>query len=274
MLHRLPHVAVVVVSIACSLVLGCGGDESTSSSGSSSGTSGNGSSGTSGNTSSGTSGNTSSGTSGNTSTSSSGSSGTALGEAFKGVATFYDATGAGNCSYPASPQDLDVVAMNTAQYDNSNICGTCIKVEGPKATITVRVVDQCPGCGVNHIDLSESAFAKIAEPIAGKVPVTWTPVACSMTTPVTYHVKEGSSKFWTAVSVRNHKLPITKVEMQKAGTWVNAPRANYNYFIIPSGIGTDGAFRIRVTAKGGEVLEDELGGPQPGKLFTGAKNFQ
>lgn len=164
--------------------------------------------------------------------------------------------------------------MNTPQFDNSNVCGTCLKVEGPKATIFVRVVDQCPGCGLAHIDLSASAFAKIAEPIQGRVPVTWTPISCSMTTPITYHVKEGSSKFWTAISVRNHKIPITKLEMQKDGAWVNAPRRDYNYFVIQEGIRTDGPFLVRVTAQSGEVLEDQLPGPQPGKLFTGKANFK
>ena len=94
-----------------------------------------------------------------------------------------------------------------------------------------------------------------------------------MTTPVTYHVKEGSSKFWTAVSVRNHKLPIAKLEMQKGGAFVDAPRRDYNYFVLETGVQSDAPFRVRITANDGQVLEDELPGPQPGKLFTGAKNF-
>ena len=146
-------------------------------------------------------------------------------------------------------------------------------MDGPKGSINVRVVDQCPGCKKGDLDFSESAFKKIAEPIQGRVPITWIAIPCAMTTPVTYHVKEGSSKFWTAVSVRNHKLPIAKLEMQKGGAFVDAPRRDYNYFVLETGVQSDAPFRVRITANDGQVLEDELPGPQPGKLFTGAKNF-
>ena len=38
-----------------------------------------------------------------------------------GIATWYDATGAGHCGYDASPEDMDVAAMNAPQFNNSAV---------------------------------------------------------------------------------------------------------------------------------------------------------
>ena len=42
-----------------------------------------------------------------------------------GEATYYDATGAGNCGFPATPDDLMVGAMNQTDYAASAVCGAC-----------------------------------------------------------------------------------------------------------------------------------------------------
>ena len=68
----------------------------------------------------------------------------ALGEFQAGIATWYYATGAGHCGYDASPNDMDVAAMNAPQFNNSAVCGSCAEVEGPKGTVRVRIVDSCP----------------------------------------------------------------------------------------------------------------------------------
>ena len=86
-----------------------------------------------------------------------------LGAYQDGLITFYDATGAGNCSYDPSPGDLDVAAMNIGQYQDSAVCGSCVDIEGPKGNLRVRIVDSCPDCpDKGHLDLSRSAVAKIA----------------------------------------------------------------------------------------------------------------
>ncbi len=89
-----------------------------------------------------------------------------------GRATYYDADGSGNCSFDASPDDLDVAAMDAPEWDNSGVCGACVAIEGPRAASTVRIVDQCPECEKGHLDLSQEAFAKIADVSAGNVPIT------------------------------------------------------------------------------------------------------
>src|SRR5947207_428644 len=84
-----------------------------------------------------------------------------------GVATYYDAPGAGACSFDASPQNLMVAAMNAPDYDNAAVCGEYVTVSGPRAVITVRIVDLCPECEAGHLDLSQPAFAQIADPLLG-----------------------------------------------------------------------------------------------------------
>ncbi len=165
-----------------------------------------------------------------------------------GEGTFYGADGSGNCSFPASPQNLMVAAMNGADYLGSQACGACVAIEGPKGSVTVRIVDRCPGCAKGDIDLSESAFAMIAEPADGRVPITWSYTDCQQSTPLRYHFKEGSNEFWTAISVRNHNHPVASLEYSQDGgeTWVAMSRETYNYFLEPQGLGP-GPYTLRVT---------------------------
>jgi expansin (peptidoglycan-binding protein) len=191
-----------------------------------------------------------------------------------GLITFYDANGAGNCSFPPSPENLDVAAMNIGQYQDSAVCGACAEIEGPKGNLRVRIVDSCPDCPtLGHLDLSREAFAKIADPVAGRVNVRWRMVTCDVQGPVRYHIKDGSSQWWTAIQVRNHRVPVTKLEYWKNGAWVNVKRESYNYFVDPSGMGT-GPLKVRVTASDGQTLEDTLPGPNSNALYDGAAQFK
>lgn len=195
-----------------------------------------------------------------------------------GIATFYDADGAGawNCSYPVKDGPIDVTALNFPEYAKSAACGTCMLVKGPKGSVTVRVVDSCPGCKEGHLDLSEQAFAKIADPVDGRVPITYQGVACEVTGNLSYHFKEGSSKYWTAIQIRNHKLPIAKVEYEKNGAFVDMPRVDYNYFIDQKGVGDlPGGLKLRITAVDGQAVEEDLPGTiQADKVFPGTVQFK
>ncbi len=180
-----------------------------------------------------------------------------LGEEQRGIATFYDATGAGNCSF-APNGDLMVAAMNTPQYGASAACGQCVDIRGPKGSVRVRIVDRCPECESGHLDLSREAFAKIAEMKDGRVNITWTPVSCDVAGNLEYHFKDGSNPWWTAIQVRNHRLPIQKLEWKRGtDSWNNIPRQDYNYFVNDSGMG-DGRFQLRVTATDGQQVVDTV----------------
>ncbi|WBB47343.1 expansin EXLX1 family cellulose-binding protein [Verrucosispora sp. WMMA2044] len=174
----------------------------------------------------------------------------AAGTRHEGKATFYDSKGAGgNCSYPAAPADRRYVALGPAEYADGAACGGYLEVTGPKGTVRVMVMDQCPECEPGHLDLSREAFARIADPVRGIVDVSYRLVADPpLSGPLTFRIKEGASQWWFAVLVAGHGNPLRSVEVRQgsSGPWRAAARESYNYWLIESGAGP-GPYQIRVT---------------------------
>ncbi|WP_307871129.1 expansin EXLX1 family cellulose-binding protein [Micromonospora sp. C51] len=168
----------------------------------------------------------------------------------KGKATFYDSKGAGgNCSYPAAPADRRYVALGPSEYADGAACGGYLEVTGPKGTVRVMVMDQCPECAPGHLDLSREAFARIADPVQGIVDVSYRLVVDPpLSGPLTFRIKEGASQWWFAVLVAGHGNPLRSVEVRQgsSGQWRAATRESYNYWLIDSGAGP-GPYQIRVT---------------------------
>ncbi len=175
----------------------------------------------------------------------------------QGIATYYDATGAGACMFDLSPGDLMVAAMNAEEYNNAAVCGAYMYVTGPKGVVTVRIVDLCPECQAGHLDLSREAFAQIADLPQGRVPITWQVVSPALAGPIAYHFKDGSNQWWTAVQIRNHLNPIAKLEYRDGGgQWVTVPRTSYNYFVQTNpGMGP-GPYTFRVSDSYSNTLTD------------------
>lgn len=171
-----------------------------------------------------------------------------------GEATYYDADGSGNCSFDPGG-DLMVAAMNDADYAGAAACGACITADGPTGSVTVRIVDRCPECPRGDVDFSREAFARIADLDAGRVAITWRYVPCDVDGPLRYHFKDGSSEFWTAIQVRNHRHAIASVAADDGGTWRDLPREPYNYFLAEGGLGP-GPLALRVTDIHGQVVAD------------------
>src|SRR5262249_8486509 len=102
--------------------------------------------------------------------------GTPTGPEQSGEATYYNAEGSGACGIKM-PADYLVAAINDEQYSKAN-CGRCVAVTGPKGTVVVLVQDKCPGCDSGDLDLSTTAFKKIADLSAGRVKIKWHFVDC------------------------------------------------------------------------------------------------
>ncbi|HUI94052.1 MAG TPA: expansin EXLX1 family cellulose-binding protein [Chitinivibrionales bacterium] len=189
-----------------------------------------------------------------------------------GQATYYAATGDGNCMFGPSPNDLMVVAMNNTEYDSASVCGASIHVKGRLGEVTVRIVDRCPECPKGNIDMSPQAFAKIDDTILGRVPVTWWYVETQVTGPIQYRVKTGSNAWWIGIQILNHRTPVVKVEALYNGAWANVPRTDYNYFVDTSGLGP-GPFTLRVTDFYGQQLVDTNIPLSPDAITNGLANF-
>lgn len=121
-----------------------------------------------------------------------------------GIATHYVLQGLPNCSYPSPPADGLFAALPPGEYDSAAACGGYLEVHGPDGSVRVEVIDQCPGCGAGHIDLSEAAFSAIASLNQGLIDVTYQPlVNPSLPGPVSLLVKQGSSQYWLALLAMN-----------------------------------------------------------------------
>ncbi len=196
-----------------------------------------------------------------------------LGESRSGEGTYYGATGAGACMFDPSPNAMDVAALNLPDWAGSALCGACADVTGPKGSVRIRIVDQCPECRSGDLDFSQQAFAKIADLSAGRVPITWALVACDVTGPVSYRYKDGANQWWTAVQVLNARLPVTTLEFSPDGTsWNATERQDYNYFLAGSGFGPN-PVQVRITAIDGQTLVDQLPAVQELLVTAGHGQF-
>ncbi len=194
-----------------------------------------------------------------------------FGTKYSGIATFYGATGAGNCSYEPTG-DLMVAAMNQQDYEGSQACGAFVDVTGPKGnTVRVKIVDRCPECAPGHIDLSAEAFAKLAEPVKGRIDISWKLVSPSLSGPVKYVYKDGSTQWWCSIQVRNHRNPIRSVELKGKNGWITLPREMHNYFTSAGGEGCGG--EVRITDVQGNRLTDSGIKVNPNQEQAGAKQL-
>jgi len=167
----------------------------------------------------------------------------AAGATRTGTATFYTLAGLPNCGYPDAAASGTYVALSPADFAGSAACGTVFDVTGPKGTVRVTVADQCPECEPGHLDLAAPAFARIADPVAGVVPIRFTRVVDPPTPgPVRVRVKEGSSRYWLAL------LPIdTGNPLASVSVWGTAlARTGYGYWVAAAGAGP-GPYQVRLT---------------------------
>lgn len=198
-----------------------------------------------------------------------------FGELHTGDGTYYTfADGSGACLYDKT-SDVHIAALNAPDWANSSWCGACADVTGPNGnTVRVRIVDECADCAKGQLDFHPDAFAMLAPKEQGRISISWTFVACDARGPVKYKYKDGSNPYWTAVQVRNSRLPIAKLESSKDGaTWVESQRQNYNYFLNGGGFGA-GSTQVRITAQNGSTLVDTLPEVKASLEVTGAAQFQ
>ncbi|KAI0674960.1 RlpA-like double-psi beta-barrel-protein domain-containing protein-containing protein [Trametes maxima] len=93
--------------------------------------------------------------------------------AYSGDATYYYPNGGtGACGAPSQNTDL-VVALSADQYAGGSNCWRHIGVHYQGKFVDATVVDLCPGCASGSIDLSPSAFERLAPLDAGRIHVTW-----------------------------------------------------------------------------------------------------
>ncbi|GIH25573.1 hypothetical protein Aph01nite_38830 [Acrocarpospora phusangensis] len=163
-----------------------------------------------------------------------------------GRAYFYDPPDdQGNCSLPSAGRLF--VSVSTGEYAGSAACGGYLDVTGPLGTVRVQVVDQCTTCRDGELDLSRTAFAKIAKPDAGVTGIVYSRVRNPrVAKPLAFRVKTGSSTDWMAVQIIDHGNPLRSVRVLDGPHWRDLRRSGDNYWIFDHRPGP-GPFTIRVT---------------------------
>lgn len=158
------------------------------------------------------------------------------------------------------PSTMEITALNSADYNSNGVkaalAGAYLEVEGPKGSTTVYVTDLYPDGAVGALDLCPTSFAKIGDIVDGKIDIKWHVVKAPITGNVSYRIKEGSSQWWGAIQVRNHKYPVLKMEYYKDGQWINMEKMEWNHF-VSTNMGTD-AIKIRITDINGSRVTDTL----------------
>nr|WP_149828878.1 expansin EXLX1 family cellulose-binding protein [Streptomyces tailanensis] len=168
------------------------------------------------------------------------------GTTYEGVATFYDAgNGDGACSYGPT-DDVMTAAMNHTDYETSKACGAYVRVRVASGTsVTVRITNECPlPCAPGQLDLSAQAFAKLADPSRGQIPITWSLLSPDTSDTISVRYKTGSSRYWCGIQVIGHRNPVARLEVSAGGGWRQLPRTEYNYFLAEDGNGCGGTIRI------------------------------
>ncbi|XP_021755345.1 EG45-like domain containing protein [Chenopodium quinoa] len=107
--------------------------------------------------------------------------------AIPGTATYYTTYVPSSC-YGFEDQGTMIAAASADIFQNRAACGRMYRVTCTSGTnqgvpqpcrggsVTVKVVDLCPGCSANGLDLSMEAFSVIADPNAGRINIDYTPV--------------------------------------------------------------------------------------------------
>jgi expansin (peptidoglycan-binding protein) len=165
---------------------------------------------------------------------------------YQGVATAYEAgDGDGACLFGPSP-DLMIAAMNTTDYETSKACGAYVLVHAANGkSITVRITNECPlPCAPGQLDLSQQAFAKLADLKVGRIPITWSLVSPSTSDMISIRYKTGSSPYWCAIQAIGHRNPLARLDIRTTAGWRQLPRTTYNYFISAHGSGCGSAIRL------------------------------
>ncbi|KAB7772567.1 expansin EXLX1 family cellulose-binding protein [Xanthomonas maliensis] len=209
-----------------------------------------------------------------------------------GKASGWSSTFSGTATYTSSgysggallldpiPSTAFITALNPVQLNYGGVkaalAGAYLQVTGPKGTTTVYVTDLYPNAASGGLDLSPNAFAAIGDTVQGRIPVSWTIVRGPVSGNVQYRIKEGSSRYWAAIQVRNHAYPVMKMEVKQGSRWKNLQKMDYNHFLGEQ-LGNQ-PLTLRLTDIRGKVVTDTLprlpeDGSQPAYFEPGHVQF-
>ncbi|PVD19298.1 hypothetical protein C0Q70_19785 [Pomacea canaliculata] len=198
---------------------------------------------------------------------------------FKGDGTYYGSSGGGGtCSYgvqnpPAASGTKYPVALNSPQFMNSVMCGSCWRVTGAgtgsghspiTGTFTVFVDNLCPECHAGDLDLGVSGD--------GRWDITIQAVQCPVGSGNVQFKFQGSNPYYVKLQVRNARLPVHVMEIEQGGSFHAMTHTGDGFFLYNGGP-ISGAFRVRLTAVNGAQITDTISGIVNDQILSGQNQF-
>ncbi|KAJ5518308.1 Barwin-related endoglucanase [Penicillium expansum] len=190
---------------------------------------------------------------------------------FAGKATFYGGNvGGGTCSFSGYASRATSSARPSPSSDGT-MPPTAVPVY---PSPDLRIVDQCPECESNHLDLFQDAFAELSDISAGIIPTTWSYVSCDLDGPLKLKNKEGTSAYWFSMQVVNANEAVTALEVSTDGgsSWKSTTRTYYNFFENSAGFGTS-TVDVRITGASGKTVIVKDVGVSSGNEVTAGSNL-
>uniref|UniRef100_A0A2C9LC39 Expansin-like EG45 domain-containing protein n=1 Tax=Biomphalaria glabrata TaxID=6526 RepID=A0A2C9LC39_BIOGL len=115
----------------------------------------------------------------------------------------------------------------------------------------VYVKDMCPVCHEGDVD-----FALDGD---GRWNITMQAVQCPVGSSTIQYAFQGSNAWYIKLQIRNARIPITGVQIEKNGAWQTLTHSIDGYWLLSGGGAiADGPIKVRMTAANGQVLEDMI----------------
>ncbi|KAL4807868.1 RlpA-like double-psi beta-barrel-protein domain-containing protein-containing protein [Aspergillus unguis] len=105
---------------------------------------------------------------------------TSNGGPYTGDLTYYD-PGLGSCGITSTSSDkicavshvLFDAALTSGNPNENPLCGLTLRIRRGDSSVDVTVVDRCPGCDVDDLDVSSAVFEDLGDLAEGRVTVEW-----------------------------------------------------------------------------------------------------
>ena len=174
----------------------------------------------------------------------------------------------GACSVPNV--DGVTAAIAGVRWNNSAHCGECLDVHGPLGSTVVRVTDECPDCAATGLDLSQGAFAKVADLNDGVASVTWERVDCPVSGGLTLQTIDSNPYYLKMLAANtNQGVSAIRIKSGSNGTWQQlAAQSDGTYQILPSNMLQSPVF-VELTSNSAQVLDITTALPVPSSTTSG-----
>ncbi len=142
------------------------------------------------------------------------------GPVIEGQAVFYvPGQAAGSCGLGPFPAGGRYASLPPRGYASGRACGSYLDVHGPRGTVRAEVVDVCTDCTAGTVNLSRAAFARIADPSAGLVAVSYrTALNPPLPGPLVLRIFVAAQPGALAVQVINHGNRLSSVAASRPGS--------------------------------------------------------